>query len=87
MVAARCAAVADADPGYYTGDYLQDILEVMLLELGGQQLLNDAHREAAAHVEARSHPWNGVGDEPGARVSAYCAVLWQRAQLPDIADR
>ena len=75
-----------ADLSYFTGDYLHDILEVMLFELGGQQLLDDAHREAAALVEAH-YPWDGVGDEPGARASAYCAVLWQRAQLPDLADR
>jgi hypothetical protein len=86
VVTARCAAVADADLSYFTGDYLHDILEVMLLELGGQQLLDDAHREAAAHVEAH-YSWDGVGDEPGARASAYCAVLWQRAQLPNLADR
>ena len=78
--------MADADLSYFTGDYLHDILEVMLLELGGQQLLDDAHREAAAHVDAH-YPWDGVGDEPGPRLSAYCAVLWQRAQLPDLADR
>ncbi len=77
--------MSDADLSF-TGAYLQDILEVVLLELGGQQLLDDAHREAVAHVEAH-HPWDGVGDEPASRVSAYCAVLWQRAQLPDLADR
>jgi hypothetical protein len=57
------------------GEYLQDICEAALLELGGQQLLDDAHTEAAAHVDEH-HPW----DEPAARVSTYCAVLWQRVE-------
>jgi hypothetical protein len=37
------------------GEYLQDICEAALLELGGQQLLDDAHTEAAAHVVDEHH--------------------------------
>lgn len=67
------------DSGYYSGEYLQDILEVALLELGGEELLRDAHDEAGAFVDEH-YPWNGTGDEPEARVSAYCAGLWRRAR-------
>jgi hypothetical protein len=68
------------DDDYYSGDYLQDVLEGQLLELGGKWLLDDAHHEADQHVRT-FHPWDGEGDEPGGRVSAYLAVLWQRAEL------
>jgi len=64
---------------YYSGEYLQDVLEADLLELGGQELLDVAHAEAARHVDEH-HPWDGRGDEPAERVSAYCAVLWQVAE-------
>lgn len=63
---------------YYSGDYLQDLLEGELLDIGGKRLLDDAHIEAGRYVED-AHPWDGEGDEPGERVSAYLAVLWQRA--------
>lgn len=68
------------DEDYYSGDYLQDILEGELLGLGGKRLLDDAHHEAGQHVNA-CYPWDGEGEEPGERVSAYLAVLWQRAEL------
>lgn len=68
------------DDDYYSGDYLQDILEGQLLDLGGKRLLDDAHHEADHHVNSH-HPWDGDGDEPGDRISAYLAVLWQRAEL------
>ncbi len=61
-----------------TGDYLQDILETDLLELGEPVLLDAAHREAGANVDEH-YPWDGQGDEPAERVSAYCAGLWQFA--------
>jgi hypothetical protein len=51
-----------------------------LIEVGGQALLDDAHREAGAYVDAH-YPWDGRGDEPAERVSAYWAVLWQRIEL------
>jgi hypothetical protein len=65
---------------YYSGDPLQDFLEGRLLDRGGKWLLDDAHQEAGQYVET-SHPWDGRGDEPGERISAYLAVLWQRAEL------
>jgi hypothetical protein len=70
----------DMDDDYYSGDYLQDILEGQLLDLGGKQLLDDAHYEASQYVGSY-HAWDGHGDEPGERISAYLAVLWQRAEL------
>jgi hypothetical protein len=71
--------VDEDDLSYYSGEFRQDILEVTLLELGGPELLADAHDEASAYVDER-YPWNGRGDEPAERVPAYCAVLWQRAE-------
>lgn len=65
---------------YYSGDYLQDVLEGELLDVGGKRLLDDAHIEAGHYVED-AYPWDGHGDEPGERVSAYLAVLWQRVEL------
>jgi hypothetical protein len=59
---------------------LPDVLEGQLLDLGGKRLLDDAHHEAAQHVESL-HTRDGSGDEPGKRISAYLAVLWQRAEL------
>lgn len=64
---------------YFGGDYLQDMLELELLEVGGQQLLDDAQDEAGAYVD-EAYPWDGRGDEPAERVSAWCAVLWQRGE-------
>ena len=68
------------DDDYYSGDYLQDILEGELLDLGGKRLLDDAHHEAGQYVDS-CYPWDGAGDEPGDRLSAYLAVLWQRVEL------
>jgi hypothetical protein len=68
-----------ADDDYFSGEYLQDILDSDLLELGGQQLLDEARDEAGAFVESH-YPWDGRGDEPAGRVSACCSVLWQRAE-------
>ena len=59
---------------------MQDVLEMEALGLGGQALLDDIHDEAAAHVDEH-HPWNGRGDEPPERVSAYLTVLWQRCRV------
>jgi|tagenome__1003787_1003787.scaffolds.fasta_scaffold20486343_2 hypothetical protein len=72
--------LGDMDDDYYSGDYLQDVLEGQLLDLGGKQLLDDAHHEAGQHVGSY-YAWDGHGDEPGERISAYLAVLWQRAEL------
>jgi hypothetical protein len=72
---ARLPAV---DDGYMDG-YIQDELELDLLALGGQQLLGSAHDEADDYVD-REYPWDGVGDEPAERASAWLAVLWQRAE-------
>ena len=36
---------------YYGGDYLQDICESALVEIGGQALLEDAQDEAGAYVD------------------------------------
>jgi hypothetical protein len=43
--------VGGSDEDYYNGNYLRDILEADLLELGGQELLDTAHDEAARHVD------------------------------------
>ena len=67
------------DDDYFSGEYLQDILESDLLELGGQELLVEAHDKAGAYVD-QHFPWDGRGDEPAGRVSADCSVLWQRAE-------
>lgn len=61
---------------YYGGDYLQDIAEQRLLQLGGEKLRQAAHDEAGRYVD-EAHPWDGAGDQPPERVSAYIAVLWQ----------
>ena len=45
-----------------------------------KRLLDDAHHEAGQHVSSQ-YPWDGHGDEPGERISAYLAVLWQRTEL------
>jgi hypothetical protein len=60
-----------ADDDYFSGEYLQDIVE--------SDLLDEAHDEAGAYVD-QHFPWDGRGDEPAGRVSAYCSVLWQRAE-------
>lgn len=65
---------------YYGDEYLQDRCEVALLALGGQQLLDDAHAEAAAWVD-RHHPWDGRGEEPPDRTEAYLAMLQRRVEL------
>lgn len=66
----------DDPDDYYGGDYLQDIAEIRLREFGGQKLLDSGHDAARAYV-AQAYPWDGEGDEPPERVSAYIAVLWQ----------
>lgn len=64
----------------YQDGYMQDTLEFEALDLGGQAFLDDIHLEAAAHIDEH-YPWDGRGDEPPERVSAYLAVLWQRIEL------
>jgi hypothetical protein len=79
-IAATLALVDDAEAEeYYGGDYLQDILVADLLQLGGPNLLDQAHDQAGLYVDER-YPWDGHGNEPPERVSAYCAVLWQVAE-------
>jgi hypothetical protein len=68
-----------AEDDYFSGEYLQDIAESALLELGGQQLLDQAHDAAGAFVD-QHHPWHGDGAEPEERVSAYLAILWQHVE-------
>ena len=50
--------------------YVQDVLEFDALALGGQAFLDDVHLEAGAYVDEQ-YPWDGRGDEPAERVSAY----------------
>ncbi len=52
-------------------------LEREALVYGDQTLVDDIRQEAAAWVD-ELHPWDGRGDEPPERVSAYLAVWWQR---------
>ena len=77
--ARRCDDQHVGGEDYYSGGYLQDVVESDLLKLGGQELLAAAHAEAGRHVDEH-HPWDGRGDEPAERVSAYLAVLWQVAE-------
>lgn len=49
-------------------------------DFGGAALLADIRAEALTWVD-EAHPWDGRGDEPGERVSAYLAVCWQRVDL------
>lgn len=60
---------------------IQDELELDLLALDGQALLDEVHDEAGAYVD-REYPWDGQGDEPPERVSAYLAVLWRGWNRP-----
>ncbi len=57
------------------GDLLRDARDY-----GGPDLVADIEHEALAWVD-ETHPWDGVGDEPGERRSAYLAVWWQRVDL------
>lgn len=70
---AACRA-ACCDDGYYGGEYLQDVAETGLVEVGGETLLDAAHDAAAAYVAWR-YPWTGEGAEPRERVSAYIGAL------------
>lgn len=62
-----------------SGEFLQDITEGWLLDLGGEEVRLAAHDEAGRYVDVH-YPWNGLGDEPEDRVSAYIAALWQYAE-------
>ena len=68
------AGASCCEAGYYGGEYLQDVAESGLVEVGGQALLDAAHDAAAAYVAWR-YPWTGEGEEPQQRVSAYIGVL------------
>ncbi|MCW2716557.1 hypothetical protein [Pseudonocardia sp.] len=61
------------------GDVLQDMPEGGLLALGGQELLDRAPDEVGRYVDER-YPWDGRGDVPAERVSAWRGVLWQLAE-------
>jgi hypothetical protein len=70
---------AEAEEYDGRGDVLQDMLEGDLLALGGQELLDRARDEVGRYVDER-YPWDGRGDVPAERVSAWCGVLWQLAE-------
>jgi len=53
------------------------IYEFALLELGGQELLDDARTMARSYVDAE-HPWSGSEPEPEELVAAYVDILWWR---------
>lgn len=65
---------------YYGDEFLQDLYESALLALGGQRLLDDAHEQAAAFADER-YPWDGQGEEPPSRTTAYLAVLRRRVEI------
>jgi hypothetical protein len=50
---------------------LQDICEAALVELGGQELLDGAHDEAAAYVDEH-YLWDGRGEQPAEQVPGDC---------------
>jgi hypothetical protein len=66
--------VQNGEIDYFSGRVLKEIYEFALLELGGQELLDDATNMARSHVDAE-HPWSGLEPEPAARVAAYSEVL------------
>lgn len=74
------------DEDYFGGDFLQDLAETRLLDLGGHALWQDARHEAGAYVDEH-YPWDGAGGEPPERVSAYIAVLWQRADAAEKVEQ
>lgn len=74
------------DEDYFGGDFLQDLAEKRLLDLGGHDLWQDARHEAGAYVDEH-YPWDGTGGEPPERVSAYIAVLWQRADAAEKVEQ
>lgn len=72
---AACGVAACCyDGGYYGGEYLQDVAETGLVEVGGETMLDAAHDAAAAYVAWR-YPWSGEGTEPQERISAYIGAL------------
>ena len=70
----------DGPDDYYNGEYLQDVAEYRLLELGGRELLDHARDYAGANADTM-HPWDGTGPEPEARVSEYIGSLWRYVEL------
>jgi len=67
--------VRNGDLDHFGGQALTVIYEFALLELGGQELLDDARTMARSYVDAE-HPWSG--SEPQERVAAYVEILWWR---------
>lgn len=68
---------ASEDAAYrVSGEFLQDVAESRLIEIGGQALLDRAQYAAGLTVDAL-YPWDGLGAEPEARVSEYISVLWR----------
>jgi hypothetical protein len=65
--------VADQGEDYFNGDFLQDIAETRLLDLGGHALWEDARHEAGAYVDEH-YPWDRAGDEPrsGSALTSPC---------------
>jgi hypothetical protein len=59
---------------------MQDTLKLEALPLGSQTLLDDIHDEAVVHID-EFHPWDGRGDEPSERLSAYFGVMWPRQRI------
>ncbi len=64
----------NGDLDYFGGQALTVIYEFALLELGGQELVDDARTMARGYVDAE-HPWSGLEPEPEERVSAYVEIL------------
>lgn len=67
----------NGDLDYFGDESLKEIYEFALLELGGQELLDDATDDARRYVDD-THPWSGVAPEPVPRVAASCEVPWER---------
>jgi hypothetical protein len=74
---AHARPVQNGDLDYFGGEGLKEIYGFALLELGGQELLDNATDDARRSVDG-THSWSGVAPEPAARVAAYCEVLWAR---------
>ncbi|MFC5947068.1 hypothetical protein ACFQH9_02095 [Pseudonocardia lutea] len=59
---------------------LQDILTGEALALGGTAFLEQVAHEATAYCDGE-YPWDGIGDEPPERVSAWLAYMWQAVEV------
>lgn len=70
-------SVQNEDLDHFDGQDLKKIYEFALLELGGQELLDDATTIARRSVDTQ-RPWSGLEPEPEERVAAYVEILWER---------